>query len=37
LRALNAAAPITLVYANNHYRGQSLDAIGKLRKLLAGG
>ncbi|MGD2252746.1 MAG: DUF72 domain-containing protein [Anaerolineales bacterium] len=37
LRALNAAAPITLVYANNHYRGQSLDAINKLRKLLAGG
>lgn len=31
---LESEAAAVLVYANNHYRGQSLDAIRKLRKLL---
>jgi uncharacterized protein YecE (DUF72 family) len=34
LHALNRAAPITLVYANNHYRGQSVDLIRALRRML---
>ncbi len=36
LRELGQAAPIVLVYANNHYRGQSVDTIRKLKKILAG-
>lgn len=35
LQELEAAAPLTLVYANNHYRGQSVDTIRKLKRLLA--
>ncbi len=34
LRALDSAAPLTLVYANNHYRGQSVDTLRKLETLL---
>ena len=37
LQELDAAAPLTLVYANNHYRGQSVDTLAKLDTLLAGG
>lgn len=36
IRELDAAAPLTLVYANNHYRGQSVDTLRKLERLLAG-
>jgi uncharacterized protein YecE (DUF72 family) len=36
LHELDAAAPLTLVYANNHYRGQSVDTLAKLGTLLAG-
>lgn len=32
---LAAASESTLVYANNHYRGQSLDTIRKLKAMLA--
>ncbi|MGD8604155.1 MAG: DUF72 domain-containing protein [Anaerolineales bacterium] len=35
LKALEAASVLTLVYANNHYKGQSLDAVRKLGRLLA--
>jgi len=35
LRALDAEAPLTLVYANNHYRGQSVDALKALSRLLS--
>jgi uncharacterized protein YecE (DUF72 family) len=35
IRELAAASPLTLVYANNHYKGQSVDTIRKLEKLLA--
>ena len=35
LRELDSQAPLTLVYANNHYRGQAADTIRKLRDLLA--
>ncbi len=35
LRQLDADLPVTLVYANNHYRGQSVDALRTLRGLLA--
>jgi uncharacterized protein YecE (DUF72 family) len=35
IRELDAAAPLTLVYANNHYRGQSVDTLNKLESLLA--
>jgi uncharacterized protein YecE (DUF72 family) len=34
IRDLDSAAPLTLVYANNHYRGQSVDTLKKLDKLL---
>ncbi|MGB2896456.1 MAG: DUF72 domain-containing protein [Anaerolineales bacterium] len=34
IRELDFAAPLTLVYANNHYRGQSVDTLRKLDKLL---
>ncbi len=34
LRQLDSERPLTLVYANNHYRGQSLDALRKLQELL---
>ncbi len=34
LHDLNRSVPIVLVYANNHYRGQSIDTIKKLKKLL---
>ncbi len=37
LQELDAAAPLTLVYANNHYRGQSVDTLSKLETLLTGG
>lgn len=36
LRELDALAETTLVYANNHPRGQSVDAVKTLRELLAG-
>jgi uncharacterized protein YecE (DUF72 family) len=36
LRKLDSQAQKTLVYANNHPRGQSLEAVKKLRELLAG-
>ena len=36
IKALNTAAPLTLVYANNHYRGQSVDTLRKLENILAG-
>jgi uncharacterized protein YecE (DUF72 family) len=35
LRALDAEAPLTLVYANNHCRGQSVDALKALSRLLS--
>jgi len=35
LRRLEETAPLVLVYANNHYRGQSIDTLRKLRRLLA--
>jgi uncharacterized protein YecE (DUF72 family) len=35
LKELAATSPLTLVYANNHYKGQSVDTIHKLEKLLA--
>ena len=35
IKELDAAAPLTLVYANNHYRGQSVDTLHKLESLLA--
>jgi uncharacterized protein YecE (DUF72 family) len=35
LRQLDADLPLTLVYANNHYRGQSVDALRTLRGILA--
>jgi uncharacterized protein YecE (DUF72 family) len=31
---LDAPEALVLLYANNHYRGQSIDAIRKLRKML---
>jgi uncharacterized protein YecE (DUF72 family) len=31
---LDAPDALVLLYANNHFRGQSIDAIRKLRKLL---
>jgi uncharacterized protein YecE (DUF72 family) len=37
LRQLESETEVTLVYANNHYRGQSLDTISTLRDLLAEG
>ncbi len=35
LRQLARQTEVTLAYANNHYRGQSLDTVAKLRRLLA--
>jgi uncharacterized protein YecE (DUF72 family) len=35
LRQLDQDRPLTLVYANNHYRGQSLAALKILRNMLA--
>jgi uncharacterized protein YecE (DUF72 family) len=35
IRQLEAEAALTLVYANNHYRGQAADTIRKLRDMLA--
>ena len=35
IRELDSTAPLTLVYANNHYRGQSVDTLNKLESLLA--
>jgi len=35
IRELDHAAPLTLVYANNHYKGQSVDTLRKLETLLA--
>jgi uncharacterized protein YecE (DUF72 family) len=35
LRALDGEVPLTLAFANNHYRGQSLDTLRRLRRLLA--
>jgi uncharacterized protein YecE (DUF72 family) len=35
IRTLHAESPLTLVYANNHYRGQSVDTLRKLEKILA--
>jgi uncharacterized protein YecE (DUF72 family) len=35
LRALDAEASLTLVYANNHYRGQSVEALQALGRLLS--
>jgi uncharacterized protein YecE (DUF72 family) len=34
IRSLETESEAVLVYANNHYRGQSLDTIRKLRELL---
>ncbi len=34
IRGLEAESSAVLVYANNHYRGQSIEAIRKLRELL---
>jgi uncharacterized protein YecE (DUF72 family) len=36
IQELQTAAPLTLVYANNHYRGQSVDTLHKLQQLLFG-
>ena len=36
LRAVDAEGPLTLVYANNHYRGQSVDALKALSRLMTG-
>lgn len=36
LRQLDAERPLTLVYANNHYRGQAIDALRKLKAMLVG-
>jgi uncharacterized protein YecE (DUF72 family) len=35
LRGLDDEVPLTLVYANNHYRGQSVDAMRKLSALMS--
>jgi uncharacterized protein YecE (DUF72 family) len=35
IRDLDGQAPLTVVYANNHYKGQSVDATRKLQRLLA--
>lgn len=35
LQELEEAVPVVLVYANNHYRGQSLQALRQLRMILA--
>jgi uncharacterized protein YecE (DUF72 family) len=35
LRDLDAIAPLTLVYANNHYRGQSVETLRMLNRLLS--
>lgn len=35
IRSLDADAPLTLVYANNHYRGQSVNTLRQLERLLA--
>jgi uncharacterized protein YecE (DUF72 family) len=35
IRELDEQAPLTLVYANNHYKGQSVDTLNKLQNLLA--
>jgi uncharacterized protein YecE (DUF72 family) len=37
LRMLEANTEVTLAYANNHYRGQALDTVRKLRSLLDSG
>jgi uncharacterized protein YecE (DUF72 family) len=37
IRDLDRHAPLTLVYANNHYRGKSVDSINKLREMMAEG
>lgn len=34
LRALDGQVPLTLVYANNHYRGQSVQTLRQLQRLL---
>jgi uncharacterized protein YecE (DUF72 family) len=35
IRDLDGQAPLTVVYANNHYKGQSVDTTRKLQRLLA--
>ncbi|MBN1264591.1 MAG: DUF72 domain-containing protein [Anaerolineales bacterium] len=35
-RTLKSAAPLTLVYANNHYKGKSVETQRALQKILAG-
>ncbi len=35
IKDLDEQAPLTLVYANNHYKGQSIDTVNKLQQLLA--
>ena len=35
IQLLEDQAPLTLVYANNHYKGQSVDTLNKLQRLLA--
>jgi uncharacterized protein YecE (DUF72 family) len=35
IKSLSTESPLTLVYANNHYRGQSVDTIRSLEKILA--
>ena len=34
IRELNQTAPLTLVYANNHYRGQSVQTVEQMARLL---
>lgn len=34
LQALDGQVPLTLVYANNHYRGQSVETLRQLQRLL---
>jgi uncharacterized protein YecE (DUF72 family) len=36
IKALDLESPLTLVYANNHYRGKSVDTLRKLEILFAG-
>jgi uncharacterized protein YecE (DUF72 family) len=37
IRELDAAAPLTLVYMNNHWQGQAVGTANQLRMLLEGG
>lgn len=37
IKAIAQEGPLTLVYANNHYKGQSVDTLRKLKEILAEG